>query len=263
MRARRPTAPPPPPPPQAPKVSVFDKITAPATLGYLKGALFGPPGTGKTTAALSGAGRKLLVLTEPEGDLSVSGREDVDVIRPSTWKEMEEIVVGLHTTERTRWPRIVFDSVTFMFEIIGGKDILATYMANKDIRNSYGKAGAALNHLIHDAVALPMNVIFIAQMKTEAPGEDGVPLNPEEGEYPLGLAVSPMVHKILVPSVSFVGRTYKKMGIERPEGGLAKRVPEYWVSFEDFGRSPARSRVEVPAQVKSLNLDDLLASKTK
>ena len=74
------------------------------------------------------------------------------------------------------------------------------------------------------------------------------------------LAVTPMVYKILSPAVSFLGRTYKKKGIA---GTPPKRVTEYWVSFEDHGRSPAGSRLDLPSQVQDPTLTTLFAAETK
>lgn len=245
---------------------IFGSVSEPGTIQFLKGVLFGPPKTGKTVTSLRGwpDQRKLLVLTEPEGDLSVAGRKDVDVLRPSNYRELAAIIEGLHTRHEGRWPTVVFDSVTFMIEMIGGKDINDTYLQNRDVRRAYGKVGAAVNQLVHDAVALRMNVIFTAQLVAESPSEDETtPISPEEGKYPLTLAVTPMVYKVLVPAVSFIGRTYKTVGYEKEGNKPARKGVEYWTSFEDFGKSPAGTRLPIPPQVRDLNLQDMLASLTK
>jgi len=242
--------------------SVFSRLEKPGTATHLKGVLFGPSKTGKTVASVSGKGKKLLVLTEPDGDLSIVGRKDVAVLKPANWKDMDEIIRELHGSEREHWEWVIFDSVTFMFEVIGAKDILKTLSENRDARRSYLNAGAAVNQLIHDAVALPTNVIFITQMRIdEADEESGeVPLDPEAGEYNWTLAVTPMVYKVLAPAVSFLGRTYKKVGYEGAQGKPRKKVSQYWTSFEDFGRSPAGARFPVPEQVQNLDLGKLLAT---
>lgn len=265
-RAQRPTTAAPATVPAAARpsvpASVFTKLEAPGQTTTLKGVLFGPSKTGKTVTSVSGPGKKLLVLTEPDGDLSIAGKKDISVIKPANWREMDEIIRELHGKEGKNWSWVIFDSVTFMFEVIGAKDILKTLSENRDARRSYLNAGAAVNQLIHDAVALQTNVIFITQMRIDEANEEAgeVPLDPEAGEYNLTLAVTPMVYKVLAPAVSFLGRTYKKVGYEGPQGKPKKKVSQYWVSFEDYGRSPAGARFQVPEQVQNLNLGTLLAT---
>jgi hypothetical protein len=242
-------------------MAILDNLSKPGSVTYLKGVLFGPPKTGKTTTACNTAGKVLLVMMEPEGDLAVAGRENVDVVRPENWQHLNEILRSLYTTHKGRWDTVVFDSITFMFELIAGKDLAEVFRQDKDPRRTYLKGGTAINQLLRDAVYLPMNVIFICQMKVDTPDEGATtPLNPEDGDYPLTLAVTPMVYKVLAPAVSFLGRTYKKTGLTPKGVGTRTRQAEYWVSFEDFGKSPAGSRISVPDQVQSLNLDDLLAT---
>ena len=239
--------------------SIFDRATGPGEVTHVKGILFGPPKSGKTSAATNTSGKVLLVEMEPEGDLALRGKDNITVVRPDNWKDLNEIVTELHTARKEEWDTVVFDSITFMFELIGAKEILRSLQENKDARRPYQNAGAAVNQIIHDSVRLPMNVIFITQLKAETGGDDDVtPLNPEEGDYPLTLAVTPMVYKILSPAVSFIGRTYRKQGWDRSVQP-AKKVSEFWVSFNDFGRSPAGDRLGLPEQVQNLNLDELLA----
>jgi hypothetical protein len=228
---------------------------------HLKGVLFGPPKTGKTTAACNTSGRVLLIEMEPEGDLAVTGRDNVEVVRPESWRDLNEIIRGLYTTHKDKWDTVVFDSITFMFELIAGKDLATVFREDKDPRRTYLKGGTAINQILRDAVYLPMNVIFICQMKVDAPDEGAsTPLNPEDGEYPLTLAVTPMVYKVLAPAVSFLGRAYKSTGLTPAGKGPRTKQAEYWISFEDFGKSPAGARIPVPNQVQNLSLDDLLTS---
>lgn len=243
---------------------VLKRATSPGQVEHLKGVLFGPPKTKKTRNATNTKGKTLLILTEPEGDLAVRDRSNVEVFRPDNWQDLDEVTKALKSGSH-EYETAVYDSVTFMFELVGGASISKAFRENTDIRRPYGAAGAAVNQVVYNATTLPMNVIFTAQLKLEdEKDEDGVPLDPEEGEHPMTLAVTPMVYKILVPAVTFIGRTYKRQGFEKSGNkGQAKPVVEYWTSFEDFGRSPAGSRIPIPGQVQDLNLDDLLAEITK
>ena len=227
----------------------------PEKVRHYKGVLFGPPKSGKTTAACSGTGKVLLLLTEPGGDAPLVGRKDVDVLRPAGFADMHATIRELRAPGHG-YDRLVFDSVTFGLELIGGADLYKTLNEGRDPRRVYGKSGAAMNQLIHDAVTLRMDVAFITQLKVEgSPDDEGVPLSPEEGEYPLTMAIQPMVYKILAPAVSFIGRTFKRpLTVE----GSSKKTILYGVSFEDYGKSPAGNRLDLPDEVFDFNWTEVL-----
>lgn len=231
------------------------KISKPGELTYLRGVLFGPPKTGKTTLACSGPGKTLLMELEPDGDLGLDKTLDVsniDVVKPENYTEIMEVLGTLPG----KYDTFVLDSVTFLAEIIGGDQLAAVLRSGKgDPRRTYSKIGTTINEIIRKTVSLPMNTLLITQLRTEQ-ADEGETLNPEEGEYPLTLAVTPMVYKILAPAVSFLGRTYKKKGIADGPNGK-QRVVEYWVSFEDYGESAAGSRLDHPDQIKYPTLNDL------
>lgn len=239
----------------AAKSSYDLNITKPGTGTHLKMVLFGPPKTGKTTAACSGSGRKLLILTEPDGDLPLIGREDIDVVRPEDGKELFEIVQALHGGAVENYDWVILDSVTFAFELVGAKAIAKVVEEGRDIRNVYGRVGASLSQVLHDLVALKTNVVFITQLRHDSADDDDVDSpGPEEGKFPFSPAVTPMVYKVLAPAVSILGRTYKKMFV----GADGNRKSQFMVSFEDYGRSPAGSRIETPDTAENLNVDTLL-----
>ncbi|NIT79245.1 MAG: AAA family ATPase, partial [Anaerolineae bacterium] len=109
-----------------------------------------------------------------------------------------------------RFDWVVVDSLTFLFQLIGGKELTEVFMANKDVRRAYGRAGAAVSSIIHDLVLLrDTNVIFTAHLAKES-DEEAISMDTRLGEHQVKLAVTPMVWKILGPAVSFIGRTYKK-----------------------------------------------------
>jgi len=224
----------------------------PGQVSSLKGVLFGPPKTGKTSLACSGS-NVLLISFDPDGDATetLKGRDDITVVEPRTFKEIEEIIKALHTTDAARFDWVVLDSLTFLFQLLGGKELTEVFMANKDVRRAYGKAGAAVSSIIHDLVLLrDTNVIFTAHLSKESE-EDTIDLDTRLGETQVKLAVTPMVWKILGPAVSFIGRTYKRNESVKGPDGKRNKQTVYRVSFDDGDRSPAGARLPLQAEYES------------
>lgn len=246
-----------------PKPGVISSmITKPGTPTYLRGLLFGPPKTGKTTVACSG-GRTLLIEFDPDGEgtETLKGRDDVDVIRPINYGEVLKVINALKGGEGDyEW--IVFDSLTFLFQMLAGDEITDTFIQNKDVRRAYGKAGAAVNSIISKGVTLPANVIFTAHLQVEA-GEDVV-AETQFGEHEVKVAVSPMIWKNLGPAVGFIGRTYRTKRYEKVNG-VQKAVNKFMVSFNDGDRSPAGSRYSMNGEYEGTvtTLKDIAADVRK
>ncbi len=214
----------------------------------LKGVLFGPPKTGKTTAAVTG-GKTLLINFDPEGYSAetLKGRKDITVLNPTNYLETKEIIGRIIDGEADKYEWVVVDSVTFMFQRFGGKDILQTYMDGRDVRRAYGQAGAAVGQIINDLCMLPKtNVIFVAHLEKEYKDDDtSVSLETNLGEHEVKLAVTPMVWKILGPAVGFIGRTQKGQQLDVATGNTED---VFTVSFNDGSRSPVGSRYTMEAE---------------
>ena len=241
------------------KPEVVPGITGykPGVVNNLTGVFFGPPKTGKTTLACSGK-NVLLISFDPQGEHTetLMGREDITVVRPRTQAEIDLLIKQLYSTDKDRFDWIVVDSLTFLFLLLGGKEITDTWKANKDVRRAYGQAGAAVQQVIHDLVMLDANVIFTAHLeKVDTEDEDGVPLEQKLGENEVKIAVTPMVWRILGPAVSFQGRTYKETVWEK-EGKARNKRTRFAVSFNDGDRSPAGSRLPMAGEYE-IELDTL------
>lgn len=229
----------------------------PGVPSSLKGCVFGPPKTKKTTLACSG-GRTLLVNFDPEGyaTSSLRGRTDITVVEPANFLETDALVRAIINGEAKDYDFIVIDTVTFMFQLFGGHDITSTYMEGRDIRRAYGKAGAAVSQIVGDlALHRKSNVIFVAHLMKEF--DDGSDQIEEDlGEYEVMVAVTPMVWKVLGGAVGFIGRTYKELTSDLD---TRNNETKFFVSFNDGSRSPAGSRYEMEAryEVTDTLLSDL------
>lgn len=229
----------------------------PGAVTSLKGVFFGPPKTGKTVAATSGR-NVLLVQFDPDGDSAtlLQGRDDITVVEPKSHKEITDIVQAVATTDAGRFDWVVFDSTTFWFQMLGGKDIMKAYRANTDPRRAYTKPGAEVASTIYDLLQLEQNVIFTAHLQKEDDTDGAVAQETELGEHQVKLAVTPMIWKVLGPGVTFIGRTYKK---------VRNKEATYHVSLNDGERSPAGARIALPGHfdITSTLLHDLQAERQK
>lgn len=227
-----------------PKYAIKGRV--PGSAPKLVGAFFGPPKTGKTTLALSGK-NSLHLSFDPQGDMTqtLKGRKDITVVEPQSYQEVDEIIRALFTTDKGRFPFVVADSITFMFQMFGGEEITRTYLENKDMRRAYGRAGALTSQVINDMIKIPeAHVLFTAHIDKEHEDDPGVStVDVSVGETEVKLAVTPMVWKVLGPGVSFIGRTYKKSVSTQDSAGRRNRETQFRVSFNDGARSPAGSRI--------------------
>ena len=180
-------------------VSFKDKTSPPGRAQRLTGGFFGPPKSGKTTAATSGK-NVLLVEFDPDGDITetLKDRKDVYVYKPETWQDVDGMVGSLLTTDRDTWAWWVLDDIGMWFEMEGGKEIHTTLKANKRVQPVYQRTGAHINQVWRDLLTVrTVNVIFTTQIKNARSHEEeeegaAVTVGPEGAEvaeFPQGLDV--------------------------------------------------------------------------
>lgn len=240
-------------------LSLKDKTSPPGRIQRLTGGFFGPPKSGKTTAATSGK-NVLLVEFDPDGDVTetIKDRKDISVYKPDNWQDVDGMVGSLLGADRETWDWWVLDDIGMWFEMEGGKEIHSLLKANKRVQPGYQRTGAHINQVWRDLLTVrTVNIIFTSQIKNARATDDEEegaavtvgPEGPEVNEYPTTLAVTPMVYKVLAPTVSFLGRTYRRPGSQKTR---------YMVSFDDAGSSPAGSRIGLPNTVEAINLQEIL-----
>lgn len=222
------------------------EITKPAKNRPLKALFYGPPGSGKTK--LGGSGPKPLIIDMEQGSMTLRDT-DVDIVQPTKWSEIVEIWKSLaggvwkHET-------VTLDTVSMMQEISSwDTPLLADFKAGTDPRNSYGRLGATMRDMLWKFALLPINVIFLAQLRIEE--DDPQRKNkPEEGTFPLAPDVTPSIAKVLTAAPDVIGRTFVR---NTPNG------PVYGVSFGPEPRSVAKQRaLGLPSEVSNLTITKLI-----
>jgi len=211
----------------------------------LKGLFFGPSKSGKTT--LAGTAPKVLFLDAEGGTMSLRGK-DVDVFPIRIWADVEDALKTL-TLEKHEWKSVVIDSVTMLQEVAGEvAGLNAAIVAGDDPRRAYGGVGAMIRHKILQFNALPMNVIFTAQLR-ERDQQDM-----ESGQYPLTPDVTPAILRTLMAAPDVIGRT-----LITQTGALSTDV-EYRVRFGPESLSQVGHRdLALPKEVKGLTIPKLIA----
>jgi hypothetical protein len=211
----------------------------------LKALFFGPSKSGKTT--LAGTAPKVLFLDVEGGTMSLRSK-DVDVFPIKTWADVDDALKTL-TLEKHPWQSVVIDSITQLQEVAGEvAGLNAAIAAGDDPRRAYGGVGAMVRHKILQFNNLPMNVVFLAQLR-ERDGQDM-----EAGQYPLTPDVTPAILRTLMAAPDVIGRTLIT------QVGAASTDVEYRVRFGPEALSQVGHRdLALPKEVKGLTIPKLIA----
>lgn len=149
--------------------------------------LWGPAGCGKTTLAATAPGVKLWLLFDPDGALSLQGREDCMVLDLSgetqqitqQFKSDDPMGIGKMLTEHPEILTVVFDSATAYKELCTENAVVQTKSAtleNPGLKG-YGHRNAlllrALTSLMRLTKKLQRHFIIITHEDTPDKNEDG------------------------------------------------------------------------------------------
>lgn len=147
--------------------------------------IWGDAGIGKTTLAATAPGRKLHLCFDPDGHVSITGRDDVDVVKLSNMSDSDVTKFkgdALNITkalETGKYGTVILDSLTAIADKTLGYGIAMTKGATLE-RPSPGAYGARNNYLIELVRNLiritgKFNVHLIITAHEDSPekGDDG------------------------------------------------------------------------------------------
>jgi len=225
-------------------LSILTRAESATVVRPLKALFFGPSKSGKTTLAATAP--KALMLDTEGGTMSIR-ESDVDVLRILTWDDMDQALKAL-MLEKHGYESVILDSVTLLQEVAGAEaGLLRAILANEDPRRAYGSIGAMIRHKILQLNALPMNVIFTAQLRER----DAVDM--EAGQYPLTPDVTPAILKTLMAAPDLIART------KLHQVGAAPQDVEYRVVFGPESRSQVGNRdIDLPYEAQGVTIPKLI-----
>jgi hypothetical protein len=160
--------------------SATRKLTSKDAPKGFNGVIFGPPGVGKTTLAMTLQGSKyggnVLLHDADRGRESVLDVEDAEFYVPEDWKELRSnLDTALALKGDTPFQTHVFDSVTLLWDLC----MKHTEKMNpnvRDPRQNYFAAQKDFLKFVDDSVTLTeygINTLFVGHMIEDKSDEDG------------------------------------------------------------------------------------------
>lgn len=150
--------------------------------------LWGPSGSGKTTLACTAPGKKLLLLFDPDGDASISDRDDVTVVdlvgvaagRVTPLFKSDAKPLGVDGNVLADFDTVIVDSLTNAQHLatLQGIATVKGATAERPSMGAYQTRNALITHLVKNMLAITgrynKHVIFIAHEASPDRNDDGV-----------------------------------------------------------------------------------------
>lgn len=174
--------------------------------------LYGDTGVGKTRLA-SSAPDVLVIDVNDKGTDSVRRDYDPNVYPVEYWREILDAYWFLQEGDH-EFKSVVIDTVSNMqnvcMDFVLGDEASRDASRDPDMpsRQVWGKVGKLMRTQIINFRNLPMNVIFVAQLRAKQVGDDDDDLGDTEIVY--GPEVSPSIEKTLKAAVGTIGYLTKR-----------------------------------------------------
>jgi hypothetical protein len=172
--------------------------------------LYGDSGTGKTRLA-STAPKILMIDVNDKGQDSVRRDLNPDFIQIEYWREINDIYWFLQEGDHS-YESVGIDTVSNLqnicMDFVLGDEAARDASRDPDMpsRQAWGKVGKLMRTQIINFRNLPVNTIFVAQLRAKQTGDD----EDEESEILYGPEVSPSIEKTLKAAVGTIGYLTKR-----------------------------------------------------
>jgi hypothetical protein len=203
---------------------------------------YGEPGSRKTRLA-SSAPDPLIIDINDQGYDSVRRDYDPSYVLLDRWQDVNDVYWYLQSGEHS-FQTVVLDHVTNLQNIclafVLGDEVSRDASRDPDMpsRTAWGKTGQLMKTQIINFRNLPMNVVFLAQLRaTEIEGDS------DEALVKLGPEVSPSIQKVLTASVGTIGMLTKKdVYIRNPNTKKRRRETRTRLMIGDSERYISKDR---------------------
>lgn len=176
--------------------------------------IYGRGGTGKTTAVGTMHGRGLVIdVPQIEGGAEVleDKADRIDVYPVESWNQIDDVYWYLRGGKHDyKWVGI--DSITAFVDLAKRRTVAERDLAsdpNIIALQEWGKIGNLVDELIYRFRTLPLDVIWIAQERKHTLAE-----NEGRAVSVMGPDVTPSILSSLVPSMTFIGRTFVNVALD-------------------------------------------------